>query len=165
MSVILDFTFDFTSVYCVFNTHNVPGFCHLYIFLKGVCMKTSSLLVVAMSFERFCSLFYPVLYREKVNTCMLTKVSAICLFYGLLSASITLLTHGNENGVCFEVRVGINPAILMINFIESVAIRLLTPSILTLVFNVAIVLKLKQRSTNQRYVFLTQHLRVELCPS
>ena len=150
LSVALDFVSDFTEVYSPFNIHNVSIYCRGFILLKGICMKTSSLLILAMSFERFCSLFFPIFYKERVNFRVLVNTLIVSVTYGVISSSISALTQGNENGHCFEPLSGINPMIILVNVAESLLLHLVIPSILTLVINFSIALKLKQRAANKR---------------
>ena len=149
-SVALGFFSDVTEVYSEYNLHSMPILCDAFVLLKGTCLRSSSLLILAMSLERFSSLYHPIFYREKVSMEKLVNVSGVCVLFGTISSSLTVYTHGNEYGWCFSPRPEINPIILMANLIESVSVHLIIPSILTLAINFAIVLKLKQRSTNQR---------------
>ena len=150
LSVTVDFVKDFTEVYSPYNAHNVSVLCRGFILLKGICMKTSSLLILAMSFERFCSLFFPIFYREKVNFRVLVKTLIVCVTYGAISSSVTALTQSNERGRCFDPVSGVNQIIILVNLVESVVIHLLIPSILTLLINVSIAIKLRQRTANER---------------
>ena len=144
LSVALDF------VYSEYNLHSIPMLCDASILLKGTCLRSSSLLILAMSLERYLSLYYPILYREKITLEALAKLAASCVLFGTVLSLLTVYTYGNEHGRCFDPRSGINAILIMANLIEFVFVLLIIPSILTLVINFAIVLKLKQRQAIQR---------------
>ena len=150
MNVTSDFIADVTEVYSPITIHSSPIFCDSFVFVKGLASKAASWMIFSMSFERFYATHYPFLYKDKVNVKLLSKVSAVCVLVGCLSSVLTFFTYGNESGKCFGERPGVGRLLVAVTIMDAIFVQLITPSILTAVFNVMIIVKMKRMASKER---------------
>ena len=87
-------------------------------------------------------------YKENVSTRVLAKIGVSIVLYSLLTTALVTIVSGNENGYCYEPRSGANYIMLLVAIAEALVVSLILPCILTVILNLLIVTKLRQRARN-----------------
>ena len=151
--MVCDLFDDFSKMYTKFTSHTEPILCDVYVYLKGVSSRGASLMILAMTLERFYALYFPFSYKNKISVNVLTAVAAACIVPTLISCAIVTMVVGNENGYCFDIRSGVNALLHFYIVVESAVIYNIIPAALVAVFNLLIVCKIKRRQhTDERFV-------------
>ena len=146
---------DVTRLYFKFTSHNSPILCDIIVNMENTSGQSASLMILAMTVERFYATYFPFKYRN-VTAKSLTGVAIVCVMFGFISSCLVTMTYGNEKGECFQPRSGYSQFIILLVIAQSALLFLIIPSILVAVFNALIVSKIKSRKFKQKYVFCLQ---------
>ena len=147
IGVIIDVIARIGILVSSFNTHTVPLLCDIYILAKLPCVKSSTLMVLMMSCERFYATFFPFGYKENVTKKRLVYFGCVSVVAAFFSTGLIPLTYSNENGRCFDERKDANQILVTVSLVESTVVFLVLPSVLTAVLNLFIAIEIKRRES------------------
>ena len=147
---------DLTKLYFNVTTHSSPVFCDVMVNMQNTSGQSATLMILAMTLERFYAIYFPFRYKEVVTAKKLTLAAIICVLLGFSSSCLFTITYGNENGQCYSPRSEFSGFTILLVLAQSTIMFLILPSILVAVFNVLIIVKIKQRKFKQKLVLSIQ---------
>ena len=124
-----------------------------YQFIQLSALSFFSILVL-MSIERYVAGYHPHYFREKVTTRLMMKVGAGALVYAVAIAGVFVPIRGNKDGACFYP----DPDEVLPNWLRILSaglivfLLLLLPCVSTIVLNVFIIFKMRERQKNNSWV-------------
>ena len=141
------------AIFSPINQHNENGLCRVYVFIRALCLGSSSFLILLMSCERVFASYVPFRYKNIVTTKLLAAVGATCIVFAGLFSLASALSVTNEEGQCFSLNQELNEKLTMTVIVSSSLLFFLVPSISSAVLNFLIIIKIKQKKSGLVYYF------------
>ena len=122
------------------NQHNQKLICKAYVFLRGLCVGSSSLLILLMSCERVFASYAPFTYKDNVTTKLLSKIGTGAIVITGLFSMMSSTIYSNEKGRCFSLDENVNENLAIAAVLSTTIIFFVGPSISALILNVLIII-------------------------
>ena len=102
-----------------------------------------------MSIERFFAAFYPFQYKERIKVSTMVKIGIFCVFSAFLASFLVVATLGNEEGTCYSQRKSARDFVVVLMLLETTVVSLILPSIITLVLNTMVAIKITRQTSSR----------------